>query len=621
MNLEIQPRARFSAATLATVFIVSLAIGQDSAKTVPELQQRLNTAAAAQQAGDPIAVASANKFVIATALREQADLHTNLSLTPAAEQLLQKSLQLEDRADTRLALAIAETGTGRIDDALTDVAKVLSTGENNAAAWNLQGKLWMMKNEYAKAANALGKSLALQNDPEVAYTMATAFLKTNQLEKASAVFQQIQAASGDRAESHILAGRAYEESNHPAEAEAEYRKAIAIDAKASRAHYFLGLLLLNKNGWDPTPAARDEFLAEVKLNPDDFFGNYFMGYLTSQEKDYEQSNGYLKIAAAARPDWPEPYLYLGLNAHGERYDARAEEFLRKAIQLTGKDESRNNYQIRRAYFALGRILLLQGKKEEGTKYLVRSREIETKLVVNGRQQALASEQAAPGTSLQPLISSTTTATPAKDVDPTAPIEATAWEKIGKDERAPAQQMDTQLRIILASAYNDLGTSQARSHDYADAVIAFQEGERWDAKIPGLIRNLGMAAFLSKNYPESARALKIVVRDDSSDQRAASMLALSLFSVKDYAEAAKAFDRVPDAAAADPRMAYGWALSLARTHQPQRASTVLEKLLAQPVPPEMLVLAGNLYKEIGDTKNADLCFQRAKAQDAAVSAPR
>jgi hypothetical protein len=48
---------------------------------------------------------------------------------------------------------------------------------------------------------------------------------------------------------------------------------------------------------------------------------------------------------------------------------------------------------------------------------------------------------------------------------------------------------------------------------------------------------------------------------------------------------------------------------------------LERLVTQPIPPEMLVLAGRLYVEMGDQKNAEICFKRAKEQDPNVSVPR
>ncbi len=603
--------------------IALVAAAQISPVAPLDLKSRLQAAAVAQQSGDASAVAEANKLVIALALREMSDLHASVGQFPSAAELCKRSLDFEDTVAARFQLAIAYTRSGRTDEALTEVGKTLADDSSNAAAWNLQGKLWMMRKEYQKTADSLARSLALQNDPEVAYTMATALLRTNQVEKAAAVFAQLQTASGDRASGHILTGRAYESANLPSQAEAEYKKAIARDAKASRGHYFLGLFYLTANGWNPTPQARAEFEAEAALNPTDFFGNYFLGFLLSREKSYAESDRYLNAAALARPDWPEPFLYLGLNAFGSGSYARAEPALRRAIQLTGNDESRNNYQIRRAYFALGRTLIISGKQEEGTKYVVRSREMGATVMAND-QQALATEQAAPGAELVQMSKARAeTSSALQTIDASAPLDSAVWKSasIADSEKAQAQETERRLRTVLANAYNDLGTSQARRHEYELAVAYFRDAERWDSRAPGLMRNLGLAAFLSRNYTESVRALKMVLQEDPADQRAVGMLALSLYSTKNYAEAAKAFDRIPDVASSDPRMAYGWALSLARTNDRQRASAILEKLVTQPIPPEMLVLIGQIYVEIGDQKNAEICFKRAKEQDSNISVPR
>lgn len=620
---RLQPRRRPLAGILCFVFLALAASAQLQPGAPSELKSRLEAAATAQQSGDPAVVADANRLVIALALRDLSDLLATVGQAPSAADLCKRSLDFEDTPTTRFQLAIADTRALRIDEALAEVAKVLAADAGNAGAWNLQGKLRMMRKEYQKAVDSLARSLALQNDPEVAYTMATALLRLKQIDKAAAVFDQLQAASGDRASGHILAGRAYEGADLPSQAEAEYKKAIVRDAKASRGHYFLGLFYLTANGWNPTPQARAEFEAETALNPTDFFGNYFFGYLLSREKNYDESDRYLNAAALARPDWPEPYLYLGLNAFGAAAYGRADPLLRKAIQLTGKDESRNNYQIRRAYFALGRILIINGQQEEGNKLVLRSREMGATIMASD-QQALATEHAAPGAELTQLAAPLKDVSDAsKPVDATAPLDAEVWKAapLADSEKTQAQENEHRLRTILANAYNDLGTAKARRHEYELAVAYFRDAERWDPNTSGLMRNLGMAAFLSKNYAESARALRQVVEAEPSDQRAIGMLALSLFSTKNYRDAAKTFDRIPEMASSDPRMAYGWALSLSKTNEPQRASSILAKLTAQQIPPEMLVLVGMVYVDIGDQKNAEVCFKRAKEQDPNVSVPR
>ena len=599
---------------------VNISLGQTTQEQTPpqndELRVRLVAAAEAQQSGDPVAVADANRRVIALATRQMCDLRTNERQLTVAAELCRRSLALEESPETHLQLAILYTQAGHPDAALKETASVVATDPKNAAAWNLTGKLWMMKKDYRQAADALDKSLALQSDMEVAYTMATALLQLKEKTKAATVFQKMYDASDNNAGLHVLTGRAYQDAELNDDAEREYKAAIEKDAKGSRGHYFLGLFYLEKNGWAPTPEAREQFLAEVGVNPADFFGNYFMGYLMSEGKEFAASDRYLKVAAAAKPDWPEPYLYMGLNAYGEGANQQAEGYLRKSIQLTGKDEGRNNFQIRRAYFTLGRILMTSGRRDEGAKLLARSREMETNLVVNSRPRALANTEAAPGTS------SATNALhdqsgPVVSIEPVsnpwAPIDNSAWESahLSREARAQLEAAEKQLRAILSSAYNDWGTSEARRREYASALNHFQEAERWDANTPGLMRNLGLAAFLSKNYDESARVLRGVVAADPSDQRSASMLAMSLYSTKNYAEAVKVFDGVGESALADPRMAYGWAVSLAKIKDAQQASTVLGKLVAQELPPEMLVLAGQLYADLGDEKSALSCYRQGE----------
>ncbi len=550
-----------------------------------------------------------------------AELRTLESAYPVAIELYKRSLELEPTPETRYALAFAYFRATQPDEGLKQCDALLKSDPKNAIYWNLQGKLWMVKKDYRQAAASLGKSLELQSDMEVAYTAASALLQLKEKEKAAALFTDMENSAENKAAVHVMAGRAYEVAGFPNDAEAEYRRAISIDPKISRGHYYLGLFYLTKNGWEATPQSRQEFLAEVQQNPTDFFGNYFMGYITSNEKNYDESDRYLKVAATARPDWPEPYLYMGLNAYGRGDNVAAEQALRKAIELTGKDEARNNYQIRRAYFTLGRILITKGDKTEGTRYVERSKEIETKLLVTGRQQqALANSEASVGA--VPAENSKPAAPLAVVTDPAAPLDAEtlAAAKLTEDQKSRFAAAEKELRAVLSNAYNDLGTSEARQKQYAPALADFQQAERWNPDTPNLMRNIGRAAFLQKDYAESARALKVYVQENPQDQRSQGMLALALYSIKNYPEAVTVFDRLGDAPMSDPFMAYAWATSLARTNNKQRAAEILEKLTASPIPPPILIAAGKLYAEIGDGSKAQICYQKAKEEDPSITIP-
>ena len=59
--------------------------------------------------------------------------------------------------------------------------------------------------------------------------------------------------------------------------------------------------------------------------------------------------------------------------------------LRKAVELTGSDEARSNYQIRRAYVDMGRILSNSGRKEESEGFLAKARALQNKTMEQSQQ--------------------------------------------------------------------------------------------------------------------------------------------------------------------------------------------------------------------------------------------
>src|ERR1700754_2947905 len=118
--------------------------------------------------------------------------------------------------------------------------------------------------------------------------------------------------------------------------------------------------------------------------------------------------------------------------------------------------------------------------------------------------------------------------------------------------------ERQLRKILGSAFDDWGTAEARQQKYREALKHFQDAERWDTSIPGLMKNLGTAAFRVEEYSESARALSVTVAANPTDQSSRLMLAMSQFSLERFEEAAKNFALVSEAVLEDPRTTYAWA---------------------------------------------------------------
>jgi tetratricopeptide (TPR) repeat protein len=586
------------------------------------LQTRLNAVEAAKHSGNPDEIATASKALIALGLRQIAGLRLLQSAFPDAAELYKRSLDFEDLPDTHVDLAIVYMRAKQPDNALTEAGKAIFSDAGNARGWHVQGKTWMMKKDYRRAAESLARSISILPDLDAAYALGISFLQLHEKEKAAAVFGQMIDVAGDRASLHVLFGRAYRDADQLDDAVREFKRAIAMDAKSSHAHYFLGLAYLIHNEWVPTPEARRELLDEISVNPKDFFGNYFMGVITSGEKNYAESDRYLKIAAEAKPDWPEPWLYLGLNAYGRGENDRAEELLNRAVELTGPDEGRNNYQIRRAYYVLGRLLSAKAKKTEAAAAMRRSREMEAKTLAESHQKvaAMGGSSAIAAQSIDSTDDDSLGGRVFTIRDPAAPLDADVLKRANmtEAEKEQAKIREQQLRTVLASSFNDLGTSEARRQQYELALAHFHEAERWDPKLPGLMRNTGIAAVRLAKYPEAARALRQAITETPEDNMARSMLGLSLFMTEQHAEAVQIFAPIADFIKNDPGMAYAWASSLVKVNDTKQASAVLEGLEKQQLSPDTLLLMGQTWAEMGDNTHALSTFRKAVAQNPSLT---
>jgi tetratricopeptide (TPR) repeat protein len=583
-----------------------------------ELEKRLSASREALQSGDPESIKAASQKVIAFGLQQIAELRMVEGAFPQAIELYQQSLGFEDVPYKHLRLSLGYLQAKKPDDALGEAQKVLFSDPENAIAWRFEGSAWMQRKDYARAAGALAHSLKLQGDSETAYNLAICFLAQHQKDKAQLVFDDIAKNLGDTGNVHLMFGRAYREQNYPEDAEREFRRSIAVDPKSPHAHYFLGLLLLMRNEWMPTQEVRDLFRAELNVNQKDYLTNYLLGMFASNEKRYDESDRYLAVAAEGFPDWPEPPLYMGLNAYGRQDYKAAEALIRKAIRITGNDESRSDYDIRRGYIALGRIDLATGRKQDAEADFAKSRQLlETALKASQQNVSsiLASEGGNAGMGAvvpllekrqeQQAISDEYFGTVADEVD-------LSKVKLSDDEKQEAEQEERYLRQVLGSSFNDLGASEAHMGEFAAALNHFQKAASWDADIAGVNRNVGVAAFKVGNYPVAIVALSKQVDQDPQDSAAREMLGMSYFSTNDFRNAAKAFTPLGESPVSEVGIAYPWALSLAKIGETKQSAAILTALEKRQLQPETLFLIGQVWSEIGDYPRAVQVFHRALA---------
>jgi tetratricopeptide (TPR) repeat protein len=186
-----------------------------------------------------------------------------------------------------------------------------------------------------------------------------------------------------------------------------------------------------------------------------------------------------------------------------------------------------------------------------------------------------------------------------------------------------QRREGHLRRTLATAYNDWGTTQAKNGDYRGALGLFSEGEHWDPTAPGLMRNLGMAAFQLGDYSRSASAFTAALggqggQNSVERKKLEVLLGLSQFLLKHYDQASKTFGSAPDATFSDAHATYAWAFSLAHLNSRQQASAVLARLVHMPISPSDRALACQVYDQIEAYEESVSCFGEVLKVDSSIA---
>ena len=590
-----------------------------------QLQQLLDEQHSVIQNGDSDAVIAATQRLVATALQQIANLRLLQGEQAQAVDLYRQALTFKSSDIGHVDLAVALFRAHQNVAAMSEVEQVLAKDGGNARAWQLKSSLQMAAEDYRGAVISLSRALDLQSDVNAQYALGFSLLKIHEKQKADKVFQQMLESYGDKAIWHVIFGGAYRDTEYPDDAIVEFKKAAAMDPKVGHSLFFLGLTYLQENFWAPDANSVASFQKALLIEPRNYLVNFYLGALESTQKQFAESNAHLHVAAAIEPRSPEIWLYLGLNAYAQQKFADAKMYLHKAVETTGSDEARNNYQIRRAYYILGRIAIQEGDREQGDKLLARVKKLQQKTLANsaGTISATMQEegmQSAPGV----VPEMPKSAAPSSMDSPQLPGEAafgnappdkqTVTNAVSGPEQRAMEEREKKLREILASSFNDLGTAAARQHNYADALADFHEAEHWDAATPGLQRNLGIAAFKANDAAESAKVLLKVVKMDPSDQKSRLMLAMSFFSLGRFAEAASQFAPVSTLAMADPRAAYAWAFSLARTGQPQQTNNIADQLVLEDLPADVLSLVCHLYTDVENYEHSISCFRKAYQED-------
>lgn len=512
-----------------------------------ELQKQYDSAQRAQTAGDMTVAAEQYQMFLAGTLLKLAEGHAHIGDYPSAAKLFEKAIAVEPAGssdEVRLAYAEAALISHDIPKAKSLAEGMLVNNPKNAEAHLVLGEALLETDSNKDAQKQLEEAVALDANYKDGLALATADLALDDTKDAGLLFAEMSKGFGDRAAIHVDFGRAYAEAGYPDLAIAEFEKALAKDPKFPEAHYCLGASYLLSQGEGGFAKATAEFDRELSLNPNDYFSLSQLGYIELTQHNFAQAETYLKRAASLDPRNPDNPLLLGQVYVQLHQPEQAEQAFRQAIALT-VDLSRNHYQVQRAHYLLGRLLVQTGHLDEAKQQM----QISGDLL---KQNMLRDQARMKGV----LTSDAASISPLQHLHEPAPVDAKVKQEL--------DAFTAQVAPALADSYNNLGAIAASGNDFAIATGYFGEAASWNPELEGLDYNWGRAAFSANFYAQAVPPLKRYLMAHPQDQGARRILGISLFMTNDYRDVVETLRPLEPQLAATPQVAYMYARSLVLT---------------------------------------------------------
>jgi tetratricopeptide (TPR) repeat protein len=295
--------------------------------------------------------------------------------------------------------------------------------------------------------------------------------------------------------------------------------------------------------------AEAESKDELANSPNDFLTYAALGKIEASHHNDPEAERDLKRAIALNPRNPDAFLYLGQMYFDTNRISEAEADLRRAIQLT-TDIARNHYEIEKAYFLLGRILMREHREQEAHAEMQIAHTFADDALLKDKSELAGLLDAKPASEDVPNARLDGSATAASLVaDPAAINKQRAFEK----ELTPA----------IADCYNNLGAIAASEKDYTGALQYFQRAKVWVPSLDGLDYNIGRAAFMASQFPQAIPPLSRYLQTHPGDSEIRGALAMSQFMTRDYRGCVDMLSRAGDAVTSIPQMQFFYAESLVK----------------------------------------------------------
>jgi tetratricopeptide (TPR) repeat protein len=504
--------------------------------------------------------------------------------------------------DSRAALqslAVAQLQTGETAEALALLTQLASASPRDIELRLTLAEALVAAGRKDEAAQELDEVRNVgPQDPESTFALATGYLRIGKADLAEVLFGRVE-AERPRAETFVLVGRIYRDQKDYPRARTALQRALAIDPRARRAHYYLATIALMEEGVARLDEAIGEFRQELKVAPNDPSTVVRLGMALVEARRNDEALPLLERAVKTTPEAPEPWTYLGRAQFGVNRAADAVVSLRRALALASSTGSSggeaDTERLRMIHYQLGTALRATGDAREAAQAFAEAERLSTQRTEADRErlaQYLGQADADDGGHRKRLV----------------PFDVAAYGNLSPAER---EAVAGRVRTSLARAYLNLGILQAQANRFGRAAELFEVAVELDPAFPQLQYSLGVAYFNAQQFdkavPVLARALEPHANPDI-----ARMLALASFQIDDYARAADLLRNDPRLPA-DPALQYTYGVALVRSGRAEEAERIFSRVLTQnPDVPELNVVLGQAHAAQGDYDAAIASFRRALA---------
>jgi tetratricopeptide (TPR) repeat protein len=556
------------ASTLVTALCLATASAAQVEDALPDssaLQTHYEQAQKHQATSDLEDAAKEYRLFLADALGELAVGTAHAGQYQQAAPYFEEALTLSPNSlALKLEYAHAALLAGALERAskLVEQAALDSTQSKalQARVHLLRGRILARKNSNEQARGELEQAVALDATFENGYELAVTCLNLEDKSCAAKIFKEMSTSFGDSGQLHMYYGRAYANSDFQTEAVTEFQHAITMDSRLPGAHYSLAAVYLATSGNEKLTQAMNELRTEIRLFPKNATAYAALGHLEADQHNLADAEKDLSKAAALNENNPDTFLYLGQLDVERKKTPEAEAALRRSIRLT-TDPSRNHYQVQKAHYLLGRLLMQSGDTAEGKPELDAAQALSKANLSRDRDRLTDYLDENPGTGpqsnpqadpLSRMQASVVAEKPTSDVDPEAQRQVNDFRK--------------QITPAVADSYNNLGAIAASEKNFRSALPYFEHAAEWNPAMEGLDLNLGRAAYAVGDFKEAIAPLTRYIHVHPEDRQMRSVLGLSQFILRDYTDTLATLQPIDADPATVPQVAYAYAESLVETGQ-------------------------------------------------------